>query len=142
MKGRVLIISILIALFCFCGCSNDDENSNLYNTWILVSYGNESNEVVKEAKGFVYEMAFNPNGTYFGRAYGNKLCGKYVCSGNTIKIFDGDITQVYVIGSDPDRFFLDHLRDVYTYKISASELRLYYSEYHFFKFRIKEKNYE
>ena len=120
------------------GCSSDDQNPGLCNTWILVSYGNESNEVLKEAKGYFYKITFNPDGTYSGIAYGNEMGGLYNCIGNTIKIIDGDITTVEYEGSDPDRFFLKHLHDVSTYKISASELRLYYSEDEYFKFRIKD----
>ena len=37
-------------------CSSDDDEVNplLLNEWVLVSYGNEPNEVLKEAKGYFY----------------------------------------------------------------------------------------
>ena len=119
------------------GCSKDDDDSSLYNTWILVSYVNATGEVQKEAKGYNYQVTFNSDGTYSGLAYGNKMSGKYTCVGNRFEITDGNITQMDVEGSDPDMFFLEHWHEVYSYKISASELRLYYSEDQYFKFRIK-----
>lgn len=120
------------------GCSSDDQDPGLCNTWILVSYGNESNEVLKEAKGYFYKVTFNPGGTYSGIAYGNEMEGDYSRFGHTINISHPCRTKIYVVGSDPDYFFFDHLHDVSTYKISASELRLYYSEDEYFKFRIKD----
>ncbi len=138
MKKYLFMMMSAILMVMSAGCSSDDEDNNLYNTWILVSYGNESNEVLKEAKGYYYHLSFSPDGTYSGQAYGNKIWGKYVCVGNKIKFTDINALQGYVLGSDPDMFFLEHYHEVYTYKISASELRLYYSEDQFFKFRIKE----
>ena len=138
MKKFLVLFNVLAAISCLSGCSKDDDDFSLCNTWILVSYGNESNEVLKEAKGYYYLITFHPDGTYSGQAYGNKMGGKYACIGHMIRIIDGDITQKYVEGSDPDRFFLEHWRDVYVYKISASELRLYYSDDQYYKFRIKE----
>ena len=145
----ILMSTMLIALSA--GCSSDDEDNNLYNTWILVSYGNGANDVLKEAKGYFYQITFKSDGTYsclvdgiyYGQsdstiAYGNRLSGRYACNGNTIKIIDGDVTQRGVEGADPDRFFFTHLREIYTYKISASELWLYYSKDEYFKFRIKK----
>ena len=128
---------VLMMVVGMSSCSSDDEDNNLYNTWILVSYGNESNEVLKEAKGYYYLITFHPDGTYSGQAYGNKMGGKYACIGHMIRIIDGDVTQRGVEGADPDRFFFTHLREIYTYKISTSELRLYYSKDEYFKFRIK-----
>ena len=140
MKNYLFILTSALLIVLSAGCSSEDQDSNLYNSWILVSYGSESNEVLKEAKGYFYQITFNPDGTYSGIAYGNEMGGQYKRTGNTIIIFDGDITTVEVIGSDPDRFFLKHLHDVSTYKISASELKLYYSKDEFFKFRIKNSN--
>jgi hypothetical protein len=62
--------------------------------------------------------------------------GKYKLNGKKIQINPGDITKIAVEGSDPDRFFLEHLADVYTYTITDMELRLYYSKDQYFKFRI------
>ena len=151
MNRKLFIMMCFLLIVFSAGCSNEDEDSNLYNTWILVSYGNESNEVLKEAKGYFYQITFNSDGTYSGLVdgvyygqsdesivYGNRLSGRYVCIGNTIKIIDGDVTQRGVEGADPDRFFFTHLREIYTYKISASELWLYYSKDEYFKFRIKK----
>ena len=117
------------------GCSNDDDDFSLYNTWILVSYGNESNEVLKEANGYFYHITFNSDGTFSGQAYGNKMEGKYECIGNQIKFIDTNTTQIELEGSDPDMSFWEHWDDVYAYKISASQLRLYYSDDQYFKFR-------
>ena len=150
MNRKLVIMLSSLLMILSVGCSSDDEDNNLYNTWILVSYGNESNEVLKEAKGYFYQITFKSDGTYSGLVdgiycspsdktivYGNWLSGRYVCNGNTIKIIDGDVTQRGVEGADPDRFFFTHLREIYTYKISTSELRLYYSKDEYFKFRIK-----
>ena len=151
MKKKIFIMMCFLLIIISAGCSSDDEDNNLYNTWILVSYGNGANDVLKEAKGYFYQITFKSDGTYsslvdgiyYGQsdstiAYGNRLSGRYACNGNTIKIIDGDVTQRGVEGADPDKFFLTHLGDIYTYKISAFELRLYYSEDEYFKFRIKK----
>jgi heat shock protein HslJ len=103
---------------------------------VLVSYVNETGEVLKEAKGYYYLITFHPDGTYSGKAYGNEMGGKYKLNGKKIQINPGDITKIAVEGSDPDRFFLEHLADVYTYTITDMELRLYYSKDQYFKFRI------
>ena len=60
------------------GCSSDGEgpDTSLVNTWVLVSYVNETGEVLKEANGYYYGITFGPNGYYSGRAYGNELGGK------------------------------------------------------------------
>ena len=138
----------------FCACSNSDDTTDiiegpiidnqkspltLYNQWGLVSYGNESNEVLKEAKGYYYLITFHSDGTYSGKAYGNEMVGTYECIGNHFKFIDGNITQLDVVGADPDKFFLEHLFDVCTYKITDTELRLYYSKDQYFKFRIKDQ---
>ena len=48
------------------------------------------------------------------------------------------MTQVYYEWADPDEFFIDHLSDVSSYIIVNNELRLYYSEDQYFRFRIKD----
>ena len=140
MKKVFVIMGMLLSLGIFCACSSDDEPlSSLYNQWVLVSYVNETGEVIKEAKGYNYLIAFHPDGTYSGRAYGNEMGGGYKCKGKEIQISHPDITQLYVEGSDPDQFFLEHLADIYTYTITDTELRLYYAKDQYFKFRIKNE---
>lgn len=140
MKKYLLFLMSALSLGLLSACNNDDESTPtlLYNQWVLVSYVNETGEVLKEAKGYYYLITFYPDGTYFGQAYGNEMGGEYTFIGNTIKISYPDITKRFVVGADQDEFFLEHLHDVYTYRISASELRLYYSKDQYFKFRIKE----
>jgi heat shock protein HslJ len=116
---------------------SDPDVISLYNTWVLVSYGNEADEVLKEAKGYYYLITFHPDGTFSGKAYGNEMGGEYKLNGKEIQISRADITQLDVEGSDPDRFFLEYWADVYTYTITDTELRLYYSKDQYFKFRIK-----
>ena len=137
-KNNVLLICVVLMMAVgMSSCSSDDDvNSLLLNEWILVSYGNETNEVVKEANGYYYSITFLSDGTYSGRAYGNRMNGKYECNGQNIKFFDGMITQVYNEGSDPDKFFLEHGRDINFYTVTDKELRLYYSKDDYFKFRI------
>lgn len=137
MKKFLLSLGVLLSLVMFVGCDNDDEDYRLYNTWILVSYINESDEVQKEANGYYYQITFHPDGTYSGKAYGNDMWGEYKINGKEISINYLFITQLYVEGSDPDKFFLKHLEKIYTYTITDMELRLYYSEDQYFKFRIK-----
>lgn len=154
MKKYLYFICCLFMFNLFYACSSSDEfNSSeeapnnvsdpdvisLYNTWVLVSYGNEADEVLKEAKGYYYLITFHPDGTYSGKAYGNEMWGEYTLNGKRIQINRATafITQLGVEGSDPDRFFLEHWADVYTYTITDSELRLYYSKDQYFKFRIK-----
>ena len=120
----------------FSSCS--DESSSLINQWVLVSYGNESGEVQKEANGYFYMLAFNSNGTYSGMAYGNKLGGKYRCIANTIKIIDYDMTLVLVEGSDCDKYFIENLCGDYTYTIINDELKLVSPNGFYFKFRLKK----
>ena len=59
MKKKSLSwISVLLLMLAGCSSSDDNDTNNestLYKkTWKLVSYGNESNAVLKEAKGFEY----------------------------------------------------------------------------------------
>jgi len=136
-NGILWMFATLMLAIGMGSCSSDDLNVSLNREWIMVSYVNETGDVLKEAKGYYYTLTFNPDGTYSGLAYGNKLGGKYECKGNTIKIFDSNITQKYVEGSDPDRFFLDRLHDVYLYTMSDSELKLYFAKDQFFKFRAR-----
>lgn len=140
------LLWISIYLLMLAGCSSSDDNdtnneSTLYKkTWKLVSYGNESNAILKEAKGFEYIIVFLPDGTYTGWAYGNHMEGKYNCTGHNISLSHPDITKVYDEGSDPDDFYLTHICDVSTYEINDRELRLYYSKDKYFKFRIVESS--
>ena len=138
MKKVLVMMSMLLSLGLFFACSSDDDSfTTLYNNWVLVSYVNETCEVLKEAKGYYYLITFHPDGTYSGKAYGNEMGGKYKLNGKKIQINPGDITKIAVEGSDPDRFFLEHLADVYTYALTDTELWLYYSKDQYFKFRIK-----
>ena len=118
---------------------SDPDVISLYNTWVLVSYGNEADEVLKEAKGYYYLITFHPDGTYSGKAYGNEMWGEYALNSKRIQINRATafITQMQLVGADPDRFFLEHLADVYTYALTDTELWLYYSKDQYFKFRIK-----
>ena len=112
--------------------------SALCEAWVLVSYGNESNEVLKEAEGHYYEITFCSDGTLSGLAYYNEIVGRYWCEGNKITIDHFGMTKRYHEGSDPDEFFKEHLSDVSTYSVTNTELRLYYSKDEYFKFRIKK----
>ena len=137
-KYLFILMSVLLPLVLFSACSSDDEPpTSLYDQWVLVSYVNETGEVQKEAQGYNYLIIFRPDGTYSGRAYGNAMGGGYKCKGKEIQINHPDITQLYVEGSDPDQFFLEHLADVYTYAITDTELRLYYAKDQYFRFRNK-----
>ena len=152
MKKVLLVLGVLLSLGMFCACSNSDDLTEftevtisgtdmestlkIYNQWVLVSYGNESSEVLKEAKGYYYLITFHRDGTYSGKAYGNEIGGNFQCNGKEIQFVEGDITQLDVVGADPDKFFLEHLSDVYTYTITDTELRLYYTKDLYFKFRI------
>lgn len=140
-KNIFLYLPLLLALMLGAmGCSSDEDDnmkSSLCNSWMLVSYGNESNEVLKEAEGYYYLITFNPDETYSGSAYGNDMGGRYKCKGNKIQIYLGDITLIYLEGADPDKSFFEHLENVDTYTVSDTELRLYYSKNEFLKFRKK-----
>ena len=144
MKKEFFILGMLLSLgMIFNACSNDEDvTDSLYNQWVLVSYVNETGEVLKEAKGYYYLITFHPDGTYSGEAYKNELGGEYTCKDNKIKISHPYITKVYWEDSDPDEFYLEHLSDVNTYVVTDKELRLYYSNDHYFKFRINKNNYE
>ena len=130
------LFSLVILLSCSSSDDDDNVKSPLCNSWRLVSYGNESNEVLKEAEGYIYLITFRPDGTYLAHVHGNNMKGEYKCEGNMIKISCEDITRG-VVGADPDHFFLDHLSDVYTYSVTDTELRLYYAKDQYFKFRIR-----
>lgn len=136
MKKFFLVLSLLLSLGTFCACSNDEGSPTLYNTWILESYGNGSNDVQKESKGYIYLLTFYPNGTYSGLAYGNEIGGEYTCIGRMIEIHPKHMTQVAFEGADPDKFFLKHLSDVYSFTITDMELKLFYSKDQYFKFKI------
>ena len=120
MKKLFCQFSVLfLLLMTMTGC-DDNVNSALCKTWLLVSYGNESNEVW----------------TYTGKIYGNEMFGQYSWKNNEIRFTRPSMTLVYYVGSDPDKFFRDHLVDVYSYTVTHTELRLYYSEDEYFKFRV------
>ena len=139
-KYFFFVLCTMLAGLLMTGCSSDDEDSaSLYNTWVLVSYGDESNEVLKEEKGYYYQITFRPDGTYSGKAYGNDMWGEFSLMASGIKISHPGITKVDWEGSDPDQFFLQHLSDVSTSSITDTELRLYYSKDQYFKFRTKNK---
>ena len=155
MKNKLFyLLSVLLLMFVSLNsCSRDNDTSEnsdisniespsmlsslLYNTWVLVSYGDESNEVLKEGKGYYYQITFRPDGTYSGKAYRNDMWGEFSLMASGIKISHPGITKVDWEGSDPDQFFLQHLSDVSTYSITDTELRLYYSKDQYFKFRTK-----
>lgn len=60
-KYFFFVLCTMLAGLLMTGCSSDDEDSaSLYNTWVLVSYGNESNEVLKEANGYSYVITHSP----------------------------------------------------------------------------------
>ena len=154
MKKCLFFVMSLLGLNLLCACSSNSDETNIVEDdfrcvnrpdsveatlcdtkWVLVSYGNESNEVMKESKGYFYLLIFDSDGTYTGRAYGNEIWGEYNCIGEKFEIYSLGSTKVDVEGADKDNFFLYHLRDVYTYSLTDKELRLYYSEDQYFKFR-------
>ena len=102
MKKYLLFVSFLFVLTLLGACDNDENQADvtLLNTWVLVSYGNESKEVLKEVEGYYYILTFNPNNTYSGWAYMNEIGGEYKCRGNKIEISYPDITKVYYEGTD------------------------------------------
>ena len=140
-KYFFFVLCTMLAGLLMTGCSSDrdEDSASLYNTWVLVSYGDESNEVLKEEKGYYYQITFRPDGTYSGKAYGNDMWGEFSLMASGIKISHPGITKVDWEGSDPDQFFLQHLSDVSTSSITDTELRLYYSKDQYFKFRTKNK---
>ena len=115
-------------------------NEELYHSWVLISYGNEQNEVMKESEGYYYLMTFHPDGRYTGQAYGNEMFGDYQCLGGEMILDWPIMTEVYYDNADPDDFFTNHLTDVSSYKIVNKELRLYFSGDQYFKFRLKDDN--
>ena len=54
MKNVLWVAVALMTAIGLGACSSNDDNVNsaLCKTWLLVSYGNESNEVLKEAEGY------------------------------------------------------------------------------------------
>ena len=142
MKEKLIYLCFFLTVTTMLtACSSNDEGVNplLINEWVLVSYGNESNEVIKEANGYFYYITFHTDGTYSGMVYGgNKMWGEYKCNDQGIEISPPFTTQMHYIGSDPDEFFIENLPKVYTYAVSTKELRLYYSDNQYFKFRINK----
>ena len=86
------------------GINGDDVSPTLYNSWVLVSYGNETNEVKKESEGYYYLVTFHTDGRYSGQAYGNEMFGEYQCVGNEMTLSWPEMTQVYYEWADPDEF--------------------------------------
>ena len=141
-KKSLLWISALLLMLAGCNSDNDLNESLLDHSWMLVSYGNESNTVLKEGNGYYYTITFHSNGRYTGNAYGNQLGGEYKCClGNIIRLSPFDITKMYYEGSDPDMFFLDNFCKVSTYAVNDKELKLYYSKDEYFKFRYMDSTY-
>ena len=139
------VIALIAGVISMSSCSSEDDAekrefppqniSLLHNSWKLVSYGNESKSVSKEAEKFPYILTFDANGHIYGTAYGNSVYGGYGCKGSNI-LLTYWTTKVDVEGSDPDKFFGSHIRDVYAYTATEEELRLYYSDDEYFKFRV------
>jgi len=105
MKKVLVMMSMLLSLGLFFACSSDDDSfTTLYNNWVLVSYVNETGEVLKEAKGYYYLITFHPDGTYSGKAYGNEMWGEYALNSKRIQINRATafITQMQLVGADPD----------------------------------------
>ena len=138
MKKLLLFVSCLFMLSLFWACSDDAEKSKLYHDWVLVSYGNETNEVLKEAEGYIYTITFKSDGSFTGQAYGNKYFGDYKCKGNKIEINLHLIEQAYYVGTDQDYFYINNIEKASSSAVTDKELRLYYSADQYFKFRKNE----
>ena len=139
VKELLIVLGVLIASTCFMNCDNEDSvDPSLCKNWVLVSYTNETGEILKEAKGYSYHITFSMDGTYSGFAYGNDMWGEFSTNGNSIHISSPIMTKMLVVGSDPDMFFQEHLSDAYAYSITNEELRIYYLDNYYFKFRIKD----
>ena len=140
------VIALIAGVISMSSCSSEDDAekrefppqniSLLFNSWKLVSYGNESKSVSKEAEKFPYILTFDFYGHIYGTAYGNTVWGGFGCSkGSDIRLYLVS-TKVDVVGADPDKFFDSHILDVYAYTATEEELRLYYSDDEYFKFRV------
>ena len=142
MRKLCIILPFVLIAGMLCACSSDEnedsDDLSLCNSWILVSYTNETGEILKEAKGYSYHITFSMDGTYSGFAYGNDMWGEFSTNGNSIHISSPIMTKMLVVGSDPDMFFQEHLSDAYAYSITNEELRIYYLDNYYFKFRIKD----
>lgn len=140
MNKLILLLCFFTAIVVTSSCDSDDSTPALCNSWVLVSYVNETGEVMKEAEGYYYFMNFQHDGTFSGKMYGNDMSGEYNCKGNEIQINNLFVTSLSVEGTDTDKFFRAHLNDVNSYSITDSELRLYFSKDYYFKFRINNDN--
>lgn len=140
MKELLIALGVLIASTCFMSCDEDSDEPSLCNSWMLVSYTNETGEILKEAKGYAYHITFSTDGSYSGRIYGNQMFGEYRTNGKSIHISSPTVTKMLVEGCDTDMFFREHLRDAYAYSITNEELRIYYLDNYYFKFRIWKDN--
>lgn len=124
MKKLLFIMAMMLPLFTFIGCSDDDEKKipdemkNIYGTWLLnqVDTGNGDGYVdwpMEETSA-----TFNEDGTYSGSGYFGNGSGTYKLEGSTITCFVGgkefvkyDIIsltenncelRMYISGSDTD----------------------------------------
>lgn len=146
LKRWILMLKCISIIIAVSACSSDDDLKNresqdcydLYKTWVLVSYGDNTVEIMKESEGYLYQICFHPDGTYSGYAYGNEMLGEYKSNGNNITISRPCMTKVNYDDADPDEFFMNNIQKVYTFNVTETELRLYYSGHSSFKFRVKQ----
>ena len=92
MKKLLFIMAMMLPLFTFIGCSDDDEKKipdemkNIYGTWVLnqVDTGNGDGYVdwpMKETSA-----TFNEDGTYSGSGYFGNGSGTYILEGSTLSV--------------------------------------------------------
>ena len=151
MKNVFVIMSMLLSLGLFCGCSSDNEDgieavsvdSRLCHTWQMIGYGSDQDFHVGDGVHDVIfaHITFNSDGTYKSYANNNSGSGEYDCKDNQLLIVNYHATKVET--NNPVDWFVEetlfHNHTTYrNFIVSDTELRIYYEGDQYFKFYKKD----
>ena len=143
MKFKMLLLWCMqIAwIYVFQSCSTDDQETSatpeLFQTWLLDGYGNDSDfrQMAQSGEEYDYYITLAPGDTMEGRSRCNVIYGKYRCDGRSFVFTYISGTKVGCF-EETTVFFDAHLPKVSRYKIdNNARLRLYYSESEYLRFR-------
>jgi len=114
------------------GCKKEQQDKNipdLFRSWKFVSFGNPDGSV-RTAKpddcDICYVITFNEDSTMVGKSVVNILRTGFILSGNQIS-FPGGVLATYVLEEGDPNLFTEALKNVNSFKIENSELKLFYS---------------
>lgn len=87
MKKLFLMLAMMLPIFAFVACSDDDEDvvitqESIIGTWDVV-WAEQDGESIDVPSGYIY-MTLNEDGTYRTTMLGDSYRGTYEIQGNTV----------------------------------------------------------